>query len=183
MEGGTGEMTAMGLLVSTALLAAAPALAAPGGWSVAPSGDAKGCFLTRDFDRGTTLLLGLDRDGSNRLTVLNPDWSIAPRDRVALTYRFTRASFPDHASVGIAADGKRGFVTGFGRDFPTQFAASRDLAIFRGKVPVERLALDGSGAAVTRLRACVAGLKTAKPRTGDAIPRDPFAKKDRWRND
>jgi hypothetical protein len=51
-----------------------------GDWTVAPSKDGKGCFLNREYDRsgGTTLLLGLDADGANRLSVLNANWSISP---------------------------------------------------------------------------------------------------------
>lgn len=175
-------MTMTGWMLAIAVMAGAQAQDA--GWRVAPSGDGKGCFATKDFPRGTTMLLGIDADGSNRLTLLNPDWSIGAKERVPLTFRLTRASYPDHLAVGIAADGKRGFVTGFGRDFPAQIATSRALAVFRGKVPVERLALDGSGAAVTRVRACVAGLRAPKSRTSDDIPRDPFAgRRERRRGD
>lgn len=43
------------------------------GWTVAVGKDGEGCFITRSYDRtgGTTLLLGLDPDGANRLSVLN----------------------------------------------------------------------------------------------------------------
>ena len=72
-------------------------------------------------------------------------------------------------------------VTSFEAKFPAYFASSRTLHIARGKVPVERLDLDGSGAAVAELRRCVAaqrddGRAARRPR-GDDIPRDPFAAK------
>jgi hypothetical protein len=152
-----------------------------GGWTVTASKDGKGCFLTKEYDRGTTLLLGLDADDTNHLSVLNANWSIAPKDRLELTFRLSNSSFPKHFAVGMAASGKQGFVTSFGTKFPTQFAASRALHIFRGDVPVERLSLDGSGAAVAELRNCV-DVQRARPKAAadetapsDSIPKDPFA--------
>ncbi len=59
-----------------------------GSWTVVASNDGKGCFLTRDYDRngGTTLLLGLDTDGANRLSVLNANWSIKPQGSVEVEF-------------------------------------------------------------------------------------------------
>ena len=150
---------------------------------MAPSQDKKGCFLTRAYQRpgGTTLLLGLDIDGSNRLSLLNANWSIRKKDRQSLDFRLSNASFPKHLAVGMASDGKKGFVTSFGEKFPAHFAASRFLHIFRGDIPVEELDLGGSGAAVAELRRCV-DLYRGKPATGarrsdpaSDIPIDPFA--------
>ncbi len=176
-------------LVGAALLAGMPVAAreyAPrdvGAWKVAPSTDKQGCFITRTFDvaRSTTLLLGLDIDGSNRLSLLNPNWSIRPKEQLKLNFRLSNAAFPRHLSVGIAADGKRGFVTSFGGSFPKVFAASTFLHVTHGDVPVEELRLDGSGAAVAELRKCVevyrAGPVAAPraPADDGRIPVDPFA--------
>jgi hypothetical protein len=179
-----------GLLTSVAGLFASAGSAAQeyvmrdvGGWTIAASQDKKGCFLTKIYEGqgGTTLLLGLDGDGSNRLSVLNANWSIKPKDRHSLNFRLSNASFPRHLAVGLAADGKKGFVTSFGKQFPATFAASTFLHISRGNVPVERLALDGSGAAVAELRKCVdlyRGRSATDGRGGDRagnIPIDPFA--------
>lgn len=179
------------LLVSIAsgVVAGAPASARDyplrnvGGWAIASSRDGTGCFLTKEYDGtgGTTLLLGLDLDGANRLTVLNANWSIAPQDRLALDFRLSNASFPRHAAVGIASGGKRGFVTSFGKRFPVHFATSRSLQIFRGNVPVARLILTGSGAAVAELRRCVdaqrkvQGANPPRSESSGSIPVDPFA--------
>lgn len=154
-----------------------------GDWTLAPSEDGDGCFLTRIYKRpgGTTVLLGLDRDGSNHLTVLNANWSIKPKERLALDFRLTSGGYPKHFAVGLASDGKRGFVTSFESAFLTYFARSQRLDIARSDVPVERLALDGSGAAIAALRACVTARKgkpngpTAGEPGNDNIPRDPFA--------
>ncbi|MEG3092859.1 hypothetical protein [Sphingomonas sp. PB1R3] len=156
-----------------------------GDWTLAPSEDGQGCFLTRIYDRpgDTTLLLGLDRDGSNHLTVLNDNWSIKPREKLSLDFRLTNGGYPRHFAVGLEADGKRGFVSSFETAFPTYLAKSQRLDIARGDVPVERLSLDGSGAAIAALRQCVAARKLApaKPsrmtQAADDIPRDPFAKR------
>jgi hypothetical protein len=152
------------------------------GWTVAASKDGGGCFLTKEYDRAgrTTLLLGIDADGSNHLSVLNANWSIKPRQQLELTFRLSGERYPKQFAVGMAADGKQGFVTSFAKKFPGQFAASSALEIFRGDVPVERLSLDGSGAAVAELRICVeAQAANAKQAAGsdpsDSIPKDPFA--------
>lgn len=153
-----------------------------GSWTVAASKDKNGCFVTRTYEGngGTTLLLGLDVDGSNHLSVLNDDWSIKPKDRWKLTFRLSRGGYPDHAVVGMASGGKKGFVTNFDAKFPAHFASSQALHIYRGDVPVEQLSLDGSGAAVAELRNCVAlhakaGAGAREPGRSDRIPRDPFA--------
>lgn len=169
--------------------AAAPARAAdyPGrtvaGWTVAASRDGQGCFLTRGFamNGGTQLLLGLNADGTSQLTLLNANWSIAPREALTLTYRLSRAAYADHRAIGLHADGKRGFVAAFDRAFPERFAAARTLAVTRGTVPVAALDLAGSGAAVAEMRRCVAAQRNrsaADPaaESSTEIPRDPFAK-------
>lgn len=175
-------------LLAGTILASAPAAAQTyasrevGGWTVAASKDGAGCFLTRAFPHpgNTTLLLGLDVDGANHLSVLNANWSIEPKDRLKLNFRLSKSAYPDHFAVGMASDGAQGFVTTFGTKFPDAFAASNFLHISRGKVPVERLGLAGSGAAVKELRACVAAQRS-KPAAAkaeswrDQIPRDPFA--------
>jgi hypothetical protein len=156
---------------------------AVGGWTVAASKDDKGCFLTRTYERagGTTLLLGLDTDGSNRLSVLNDNWSIKQMDRWELNFRLSKGGYSNHAVVGMTSGGKKGFVTNFETEFPSHFAKSRALHIYRGDVPVEQLNLDGSGAAVAELRRCVgliadkaAGGAGEKGSSGE-IPTDPFA--------
>ncbi len=170
------------LLLSTPSLARDYATRDVGPWVVSASSDRKGCFLTRTYDgpRATTVQFGLDADGTNRLTVLNANWSIQAKEQLRLTFRLSKASFPKHLSVGIAADGKRGFVTSFGEGFPAALAASNFLHIRRGDVPVEELTLDGSGAAIAELRKCVdlyrnapAARPSVKPEKG-RIPIDPF---------
>lgn len=154
-----------------------------GAWTVAPGKDGKGCFLTREYRRNgrTTVLLGLDTDGKNRLSVLNANWSIKSKDRLTLNFQLSNSSYPAHFAVGIVSDGKQGFVTSFGAKFPAYFATSKSLFISRGDTPVERLSLDGGDAAVAELKNCVddqqGGASTAAgvgPRS-DAIPKDPFA--------
>src|SRR6188768_1959443 len=67
-----------------------------GPWKVAASADQKGCFLTRTYGGAgeTTLLLGLDIDGGNHLSVLNENWSIKPKDRQKLTFRLSNGGYP-----------------------------------------------------------------------------------------
>lgn len=172
------------MIASLLLILAAPAQGYPtrdlGPWKIAAARDGDGCFMTRVYPRegDTTLLFGLSADGSNRLTLLNANWSIRPQDRLTLDYRLSNRRLPKQTAIGLASGGKRGFVSAFDARFPAQFAAATGLAIFRGETPVERLTLEGTGAAVAELKRCVAASKAgpdARPVPDDTIPRDPFA--------
>jgi hypothetical protein len=177
------------LLCAAGLLASAPLLAQGypprdvGDWTVAVSKDGKGCFLTRAYDHpgSTTLLLGLDLDGANHLSLLNENWSIKPKDQLKLNFTLSNGGYPGHFAIGIASDGKQGFVTSFETRFPTYLAGSKILNVSRGKVPVERLDLEGSGAAVAELRHCVEaqrgepGVSAGEKPSSGTIPKDPFA--------
>lgn len=153
------------------------------GWTVSPSRDGGGCFLTRQYDGvgNTTLLLGIDPDGANHLSVLNDNWSIKPRERLKLNFRLSRGGYAKHDVVGMESGGKRGFVTSFEAKFPTYFAGSLALDISRGTVPVEHLDLGGSGAAVAEVRRCVdaqranGGPRNDRGARSGEIPKDPFA--------
>lgn len=174
---------AAGLLGAVSAIAQDEAPRNVGGWTIAASKDGKGCFLSRSYARpgDTTLLLGLDLDGTNHLSVLNANWSIKPKDRLKLDFQLSSGGYAKHFAIGIASNGKRGFVTSFEARFPTDFAASKVLNISRGAVPVERLSLDGSSAAVAELRRCVAarrerpGASAGGKAHANDIPQDPFA--------
>ena len=111
------SLSALSLLALVAMLSPTGASAADkdamprkiGDWTLAVSEDGDGCFLTRIYDRpgDTTLLLGLDRDGSNHLTVLNANWSIKPKERLSLDFKLTSGGYPKHFAVGLATDEKQ----------------------------------------------------------------------------
>ena len=171
--------------MSTPATAAGYATREVGAWVVSVSSDQKGCFLARTYPepRGTTLQFGLDVDGSNRLTLLNPNWSIRAREQLRLDFRLSNSAFPRHVAIGITPAGQRGFVTDFGATFPRNFAASAYLKVRRGDVPVEELTLEGSGAAIAELRRCVDRQRSSvtgkTPRDDNGrIPLDPFARRD-----
>jgi hypothetical protein len=180
---------ALALALAAFPLATAPAAAQDyamrdvGGWTVAASKDKSGCFLTRTYSGtgGTTLFLGLDVDGSNHLSVLNDNWSIKPNERLNLTFKLSNGGYAKQPVIGMASEGKRGFVTTFEAKFLDYFSRSRALQIFRGTVPVDQLDLAGSGDAVGELRKCVAVYKgrpaagAKEERRSDRIPADPFA--------
>jgi hypothetical protein len=175
-----------GLLASTQAGAQGFPAKDVGGWTVAASKDGEGCFLTKTFAGagGTTLLLGLDRDGSNHLSLLNANWSIKAKERWKLTFKLSAGGYAKHQVVGMASDGKKGFVTSFDAKFPAHFATSKAIHIYRGDVPVEQLNLEGSGAAVAELRRCIGVIGTAVAETGrsDRIPKDPFAPESRLKS-
>jgi hypothetical protein len=131
------------------------------------------------------LLFGQDPDGRNHLTVLNANWSIAPGERLALDFAVGAARYPKQVAIGIASDGKRGFVSRFPRDFPARLAAADRIAIARDGTPVERLDLDGSARALAELRRCLAAVGAAGGRAAagadEDIPADPFAKAEKRR--
>jgi hypothetical protein len=180
---GVSLLLSAGLFTSLPAVAGAQSARTVGDWTLTPSADQSGCFLSRQYDGvgATTLLLGLDRDGTNRLTVLNDNWSIEPQERLKLDFRLTNGGYVGQVAIGLASDGKRGFVTTFDAKFPAYFATSAALQIARGKVPVEQLSLAGSGAAVAQLRKCVASLRlgagseAAAPKPSRRIPKDPFS--------
>lgn len=155
-----------------------------GAWTLAPSSDAPGCFMTRTYagDGGTTLLFGLDADGRNHLSVLNDNWSIEPQDRLTLDFRLSNRRYARQSAIGMTSDGKRGFVTRFPSRFATDLATSRFLYIDRGDVPVARLTLDGSAPAIAELKRCIAAVavqpspKAAAGRGDVSVPKDPFAR-------
>lgn len=173
----------VGLLVGPPVAAQAYPARAIGVWTLAESADERGCFLSRQYDGvgETTLMMGLDVDGSNHLSVLNDNWSIKPNERLKLNFRLSKGGYAAQESIGLASNGKKGFVTAFEPKFLIHFATSEALHISRGDVPVEQLNLAGSGVAVAELRRCVdahrttvgSGKKDAKP--ARAIPKDPFA--------
>jgi hypothetical protein len=182
-------MLQLSVLAATMLVSGAPADANyptrdVGSWVVSASSDKQGCFLTRNYQgrRATTLQFGLDVDGSHRLTILNANWSVGEKEQLRLNFRLSNAFFPRHLAIGIAAEGKKGFVTSFGAAFPGNFAASEFIHIARGDVPVDDLDLGGSGAAIAELRRCVdhyrSGRAVGPSVDEDArrIPIDPFAR-------
>ncbi len=173
----------IGAAIGTQAAAQGYGVRTQGAWTVAPSSDAPGCFMTRDYggEGGTTLLFGLDADGRNHLSVLNDNWSIRPRDRLTLDFRLSNRRYRDQAAIGMASDGKRGFVTQFPAKFTTDFARSAFLYIDRGDVPVARLPLDGSAPALAELKRCIAAV-SAEPAVDSsrasgaaAVPKDPFS--------
>lgn len=155
-----------------------------GAWTLAPSSDGSGCFMTRTYpgNGGTTLLFGLDAEGRNHLSVLNEKWSIRPKDRLTLDFRLSNGRYAKQAAVGMVSGGQPGFVTSFPIRFTSDFAASRFLYVDRGDVPVARLMLDGSAQAIAELKRCIAAVSTepvARALTfddGGPVPEDPFSR-------
>ncbi len=155
-----------------------------GDWTLAPSSDAPGCFMTRDYAGagGTTLLFGLDADGQNHLSVLNDNWSIKPKERLTLDFRLSNGRYLKQTAIGMTSDRKRGFVTRLPTKFTADLATSKFLNIDRGDIPVARLTLDGSAPAITELKRCIAAVSappsaaTAGGNDDQTVPKDPFSR-------
>jgi hypothetical protein len=175
------------------LLAAVSAAASPldaaeyrareiAGWTVSETTDGAACLMGMEYEGegATRLVMSLDPEGSNRLIVTNMNWSIKEDEELTLDYALSNGTYAKHPAVGMRGDGRGGFVTGFEKPFPDYFAQSRYLHIRRDGTLVDRLSLDGTGAAVVELRRCVAAVRARaaaeareKARWAD-IPTDPF---------
>lgn len=94
-----------------------------GGWTVAASEDGNGCFLTRQYDGvgGTTLLLGLDTDGTNHLSVLNDNWSIKRQERLNLDFRLSNGGYTGYTAIGMISNGKKRVRHGLRSEIPLLF--------------------------------------------------------------
>ena len=152
------------------------------GWTVAETSDGTACLMGMDYEGegSTRLILSLDPQGSNRLIVSNLNWSTKEDEELELDYALSSGTYEKHPTIGMRSDGRGGLVTGFEKPFPEYFAQSRYLHIRRDGTLVDRLSLDGSGAAMVELRRCVAGIRARaaaeareKARWAD-IPADPF---------
>jgi hypothetical protein len=152
------------------------------GWTVSETSDGTACLMGMDYEGegATRLILSLDPKGENRLIVSNLNWSTKEDEELELEYALSNGTYEKHPTIGMRSEGRGGLVTGFEKPFPDYFAQSRYLHIRRDGTLVDRLSLDGSGAAVTELRRCVAVVRSRaaveareKARWAD-IPTDPF---------
>lgn len=181
----------------TLLLITAPAQASEWGsyadWQVTGNESDNTCFFGREFEGPGETHMGVSvdaKDSSVSIWVLNDNWSLKEGDgiKVALDLRGTPNSYSG-SGMPFTSGGK----SGFGMNFKSMEVLS-DVAAANGahfyKIDgegesekytlIDKLNLDGTGAAVAALRRCfahqkglIAAAEREKKRWKD-IPADPF---------
>jgi TonB family protein len=176
------------------LAAAAALLVAPvaharewgeaGGWNIGESGDGESCGAMMEYEgKGETNLIFLHYvNGRIVLGATNTGWSADKEKEYDLVYVLNGKTYSGGKSFGLGEryEIRKGFVTGMEPSFEADFATGSSLQIYLGGTLVDNLSLSGTGAAVARVRQCVAhlrGIKQAAERERQRwahIPDDPF---------
>jgi TonB family protein len=176
------------MLVSVFALAAAPSKAREwgevGGWSIFEGSDGESCGAGLEYGgKGETSLVLVEYlDGKVGLALSNAGWSIVKGEEYELDYYLNGKAYGGGKSIGTGEpyEDRKGFVTIMDRAFVGDFAAGSSLKVYRDDVLVDSLSLTGTGAAVGRVRQCLAhlrGVKSAAERERQRwahIPDDPF---------
>lgn len=172
-------------IAASSLLLGSPALGREwppaGGWDIIEGEEY--CAITSEFegpgDTEVTLILNLD--GTVLLSVSNYAWSIEKAEELDLTYYLNGTAYGGGKAFGVKPGSKAGFVSQFNPAFVEDFVKSTYLQISRGETMVDKLSLDGSAAAVTQARRCLAHVKSLRQAEQREkarwahIPNDPFA--------
>lgn len=161
------------------LSAAAQNWGEPGGWSVGQTDDR--CLATMEFEGpgSTEMSFSLELDGGSYVIVTNYNWTVTENQEYELDYRLSHTSYSGTA-VGTKSSIRSGFVTKFGAGFLDDLAKTANFHIYRGDVPVDRLSMSGSAAAISVLRRCIEAVRRTKEaeererRRWEDIPRNPF---------
>jgi TonB family protein len=176
-------------LVAAAALLVAPAAYArewgeAGGWNIGESSDGESCGAVMEYEgKGETNLIFLHYvDGRIVLGATNTGWSAEKEKEYELVYVLNGKSYSGGKSFGLGEryEIRKGFVTAMEPSFEADFAAGSGLQVYLGGTLVDNLSLNGTGAAVARVRQCVAhlrGIKQAAERERQRwahIPDDPF---------
>lgn len=130
----------------------------------------------------TELLVGKRLDGDAVVIVKNYGWSPKKDEKYELQFFVGTQAFGGGASIGVGETyEKRGFVTKFGPDFFSAFAAGSSFKIYRGDTLVDSLQLKGSAVALGVVDRCVNAIRAVKASEERErqrfahIPDDPFA--------
>lgn len=160
---------------------AAETIGTRGNWEIFRN--ANSCGMTRDYDvPGATEMVVIKYvDGKIRIMITNRDWSAKQGKLYDISYVLNGTSYGGAQAVGTADQGRKGFVSTFVADFADDFAQGSLLQVLLGEQQIERLSLDGSGAAMALVNQCLAtarGDLAAAERERERraqLPKDPFA--------
>lgn len=168
------------LMLSSAAYAYTPRNVA--GWDVGPMYDADGsCIVETSFEGkgGSQLRLVLNPERGVYVILSNSYWSVAKGDDLRLSYHFSSGSYVDVKAKGIDAGE---FVSLFDETVLSDFSKSAYLHVDRDDVPVDKLSLRGSAAAVSEAKRCVGSIRAEsqnllrEKKKFDHLPDDPFGK-------
>jgi len=144
-------------------------------WSIRDHHGSCSLFSTYEGDRFMRLEYDFGRN-SAQFTVVDPAWRSVEENRTyQVRIQFTNGSdYPAGDAVGVRINGESGVLTGLNfhmaaDEFLRDFAGAGAVGLFMGDTRLGAFALDGTRAAVTRLRSC-ALLSHRR------YPPDPFAR-------
>lgn len=151
------------------------------GWEIAEAEG--GCGMRQQYDGPgeTDFTYILETDGDILIGAVNTGWSTHVGQHYQLRYVLNGAAYSGGNSVGVHIGYKSGFATRMASDFAVDFSAAGTLYIYNGDTLVDQLSLEGSAAALSVLRRCVADVgaeMAAAERERQRwahIPADPFA--------
>lgn len=137
-----------------------------GGWDIGESSDGESCGAVMEYEgKGETNLIFLHYvDGRIVLGATNTGWSAEKEKEYDLVYVLNGKTYSGGKSFGLGEryELRKGFVTAMEPSFEADFAAGSGLRIYLGGTLVDNLSLSGTGAAVARVRQCVAHLRGVK---------------------
>lgn len=178
-------MKATLILAAAAMLAAVPAQAREwpdaGGWSIQEEDGYCTASLDYEGKGSTSLVIAKRLDGDAIVALTNTGWSAKKDVNYDLTFELDGHSWGGGTTTGIGDYSSKGFMSKFGPDFVTAFAAASGLRIYMGETLVDNLSLKGSGAALGMVDRCLAALRRQKAAADAekarfaAIADDPFA--------
>jgi TonB family protein len=160
---------------------AAEVIGAHGDWQVFR--DSKSCGMTRDYDSpGETQMTVIKYTSDNvRIMITNAGWSAKRGELYDISYRLNRAAYGGAKAVGTAGPDRGGFVSTFVAAFADDFAKGSALQVLLAGKEIERLSLNGSGAAMALVDQCLESLREASSAVDRErgkraqLPKDPFA--------
>jgi len=145
--------------------------------------DSKSCGMTRSYEgAGATEMMLIRYAGGNiRVMITNMGWSAKQGALYDISYVVNGASYGGAKAVGTAERDRKGFVSTFVGRFADDFAQGSLLQVLLAGKEIERLPLNGSGAALSlidqclvRVRADLATAEREQAKRAD-LPKDPFA--------
>jgi periplasmic protein TonB len=157
------------------------------GWTIFESDDGTYCAMTMDYEGkgSTTLTFAKQLDDGIFIMASNYGWSATKDIFYDISLAFDASSY-DVKSLGVGKDyEKRGFGISLnpesGRKITAELTKASGIRIYLGDTLVDNLSLQGSGAAISRVNACLANFrrlaaaKAQEKARWDHIPDDPFA--------
>lgn len=176
---------AMGITLAPCAALAAEIVGTRAGWEVFR--DNKSCGMTMDYDvPGETQMTVIKYAGGEiRIMITNTGWSARQGEPYDISYQLNGTAYGGAKAVGTADRARKGFVSTFVEDFADDLAKGSMLRVVLSGKEIERLPLNGSGAALALVDQCLVAVRASlsaaereKARRSH-LPKDPFARPSR----